>query len=164
MSGDTWYQGKVIIVIAGATKKVKLQNIIITIHVYQIRGPNVYSIHLFCTIRDTHWSFMQNIFYSTIFWLDRNLPARKVNLQLGIICASRMFSARKKLSYFNSARYIYTYIRLFKVIKITKMYISFIDLYLSINTLYIFQKWTTGIFSFMEGTDKLVCSLNLLVY
>ncbi len=99
---------------------------------------------------------MHNIFYANIFWLARNLPARKVNLQLAIICASWIFSARK-LSYFNSGRYMYTYIGLFKVIKITKIYISFIDLYLSINTLIVYfskmDYWY--IFSFMEGTVKL---------
>ncbi len=88
---------------------------------------------------------MQNVFYAAIFRLARNLPARKVNLQLATICASWIFSARK-LSYFNT--------------KLTKKYISFIDLYLglnipdninpslylSINTWHIFRKWTTGIF------------------
>ncbi len=39
---------------------------------------------------------------------------------------------------------------LIKVIKLTKMYISFIDLYLSINNWIIFQRWTTGIFFFHE--------------
>ncbi len=31
---------------------------------------------------------MQTIFYAAIFWLARNLPARKINLQLANICAS----------------------------------------------------------------------------
>ncbi len=85
-------------------------------------------------VMDTHRSFMQNIFYAAIFRLARNLlEARKVNLQLAIVCTSLIFSARQ-LSYFNP--------------KITKKYIYIIDLYLSINTWYIFQKWTTSIFFF----------------
>ncbi len=69
---------------------------------------------------------MQNVFYAAIFLLARNLPARMVNLQLATVCASWIFSARK-LSYFNP--------------KITQKYISFIDLYLSINTWHIWH-WT----------------------
>ncbi len=46
------------------------------------------------------------------------------------------FSARK-LSYFNSARYLYTKYA-YQSNKITKKCISFIDLYLSISTWYIF--------------------------
>ncbi len=97
---------------------------------------------------------MQNIFYAAVFLLARHLPARKDNLQLAIICASWIFSAGKL-----------SYIWLINVIKIIKKYISFIDLNISINTWYIFQKWTTSIlFSFMEETVKLVCVLNLLAH
>ncbi len=52
----------------------------------------IYTWHIsLTTISDTHWSFMQNIFYAAIFQLARNLPNRKVNLQLAIICASWIF-------------------------------------------------------------------------